>query len=247
MTAADRSALTESALTESAGSRTRRGYRAVGVAFYLLARARRRRVFHPSGALFTGQVKVTDDSLPVAPGTTVMRMSKGLGTPGGLPDIVGIAVRLPTRLARQWDILLTGPIRRVGPIALPSLAFGWTGNMMSSLQPYVWHGSTWWLRARISGSERHQPHGRLSTAALVSALREGDAKVVVEARRDRGEFVPLVVVTDLTPYIGPDVSFDPTANLPTAIALSPGWLSRLRTYAYAGSRAGRHATIDSRR
>lgn len=108
------------------------GVAAVGIR---LAHARHRRILHPAGRSFTGTLEVwgaagepTGSQLvdrPAAHPVTV-RISKGAGTPGGLPDLLGLAVRVhgPGPGSRQ-DLLLStaGTSRLSRHLPLPRWGF----------------------------------------------------------------------------------------------------------------------------
>ena len=94
--------------------------RAVETVFTVLARLRAARAFHPRGALFAGRVELDGPGSPTVAvlgggvHPALVRVSKGAGTPGRLPDLLGLAVRLT-----DWSPvlpLLKRDIRtRVGP------------------------------------------------------------------------------------------------------------------------------------
>ncbi len=67
--------------------------------FQWVAAARHRRVFHPGGVLARGSIErvaARDVGLPIESASDVLvRLSKGIGTPGALPDVIGLAFRLP--------------------------------------------------------------------------------------------------------------------------------------------------------
>src|SRR5215211_119030 len=115
---------------------------------------RHRRLFHPVGVLAYGSIErmaPPNEGLPIDSSDVVARVSKGLGTPGPLPDIIGLAVRIPPQpfAATPWDILLSsagsGMLTRM--IGLRP-ATSWSGQTLSSLMPLRYDGKTWWLRAR---------------------------------------------------------------------------------------------------
>ena len=63
------------------------------------AAARNRRLFHPVGVLAHGtleRVAAPQTGLPMASGEVIGRVSKAVGLPGGLPDIAGLAWRMPS-------------------------------------------------------------------------------------------------------------------------------------------------------
>jgi hypothetical protein len=75
------------------------------------AAMRHRRLFHPIGMLANGTIEriaATGEGLPMVPGEVVGRVSKGVGLPGALPDMAGVAWRMPPPLPPSipWDVLL---------------------------------------------------------------------------------------------------------------------------------------------
>ena len=72
---------------------------------------RRRRVFHPVGVIANGSLErlaSPGEGLPIESSDVVGRVSKGIGLPGGLPDIIGLAIKIPPQpfAATPWDILM---------------------------------------------------------------------------------------------------------------------------------------------
>src|SRR5436190_23127278 len=75
------------------------------------AAIRHGRLFHPTGVLANGTIEriaATGEGLPMVSGEVVGRVSKGVGLPGALPDIAGVAWRMPPPLppSTPWDVLL---------------------------------------------------------------------------------------------------------------------------------------------
>ena len=70
----------------------------VSAAIGALGAVRRARAFHPLGVALTGTWSAADDLLPplspARPWPVVVRISKGVGVPGRLPDVLGLAVRI---------------------------------------------------------------------------------------------------------------------------------------------------------
>lgn len=110
----------------------------------LIARGRRRRPLHPAGRSFTGELEVW--GLPAggcgidlvdtpARHPVTVRLSKGAGTPGGWPDVRGLAVRVPgQRPGQQVDLLLstTGRGRWSRHLPVPRWHFDtWYGSVTS--------------------------------------------------------------------------------------------------------------------
>ncbi|MDD7814067.1 phosphodiesterase [Mycobacterium sp. CSUR Q5927] len=211
------------------------------------AAARSRRVFHPTGVLATGfleRIAPADEGLPLASSEVVARISKGAGTPGPLPDAIGLALRALAAPHDYWDILLvsagSGAVgRAVGLRPVVS----WAGLTMTTLMPLGYRDSTWWLRARLSTPV----HGFGVALGSIGDQIERD-RVCFDLDQARGTagFRPLarLVLTGLDH--GEDVSFDPVVNTAPGVHLRPRWLAELRAQAYRGSRDGRDAPAASR-
>ncbi|MDP9398560.1 MAG: hypothetical protein M3P96_12410, partial [Actinomycetota bacterium] len=101
-----------------------RGLDAVSAAFAALARLRGARALHPRGIVLEGTLRLAGArcGVPIldAAGTlpVLARLSKGGGLPGRLPDVLGLAVRVPDAAGpgRPLDLLLStagarGPAR----------------------------------------------------------------------------------------------------------------------------------------
>ncbi|MFC9361018.1 hypothetical protein ACFTZB_31145 [Rhodococcus sp. NPDC057014] len=68
------------------------------------------RVFHPRGLVATGRMKLSTEWWTVESGTPiemVARLSRGAGTPTGVPDMLGLTIKIPLAVpGTQWDLLL---------------------------------------------------------------------------------------------------------------------------------------------
>jgi hypothetical protein len=205
-------------------------------------------VFHPTGVFAEGaieRVAPADAGLPVPPSARVVaRLSKALGTPGALPDIVGLALRIVPQQdsENQWDVLLasagSSPVgRAVGLRPVTS----WTGKSLTSLAPLRYRDVNWWLRARI----RTRVDGSgLSLEGVHRQLESGVLEVELDQAGTTSSFEPLARVTLtklLTAPADREVSFDPVLHTARGVTLYPGWLARLRAHAYDQSREGRNA------
>ena len=119
------------------------------------AAIRHRRLFHPTGVLANGTIEriaATGEGLPMVPAEVVGRVSKGVGLPGALPDIAGVAWRMPPPLppCTPWDVLLASTAGgALGRILLRPVT-SWSGATFSSLMPLGFRGGVWWLRARLA-------------------------------------------------------------------------------------------------
>jgi hypothetical protein len=207
------------------------------------AALRGRRFFHPVGVLAHGFIERTApaaDGLPLPSSRVVARVSKAAGTPGALPDFIGLAFRVapPLEGATPWDILLvsagSGVLARA--VALrPTVS--WTGQTLTSLMPLRYRGNVWWLRAQSTSAV--DGFG-LSLDSIRDAIEGGGIEFAIDQACGRGEFAPLARLR-LTGVLDdePDVSFDPVANTAPGLSLYPEWLADLRARAYRRSRDGR--------
>ncbi|MDU0292560.1 hypothetical protein [Saccharothrix longispora] len=201
----------------------------VASAFRAVARARGgARAFHPRGRWCAGTLTATfDPALPLPEGATevAVRLSKGAGTPGGLPDVLGMAFRLPG----PWDVLLSTSSARV----VPRPARTWSSARYGSVTPFRSNGRAVWLAAVPEPGQTRAA----DLDAMPDALRFG-----LEVS---GPWRPVgtLVVRPSTEAVGPP-AFDPVHNLPAGVDLAPAVLARLRDWAYQGSRSGRGALIE---
>jgi hypothetical protein len=212
--------------------------RTFGWPFRIGAALRHARVFHPNGFLADGRIERLADpalGLPVESGPVRVRLSKGIGTPGGLPDVGGIAIRLLQ--PERWDILLAtsgnNPVARCA--VLPTAS--WARARFSTLMPLAYRGRSWWLQAELAASSRN-----FSLASLEAEITE--RPLVMHLRQAVGTegFTDLATV-QLDTVVSTDDNeappFDPILNTPDDVALQPRWLRVLRESAYDNSRRGR--------
>jgi len=103
--------------------------RAADAAFGAVARLRRGRAVHTRGALFAARVELHDAASPTVaalggPGVhpALARLSKNAGTPGGLPDMLGVAFRLTDLPEGPVDLLYAtvGRHRATGALLAPT-------------------------------------------------------------------------------------------------------------------------------
>jgi hypothetical protein len=197
-------------------------------------------VFHPDGVLCAGtlrRVASETDGLPIADGEVVGRISKGVGTPGAVPDFAGLAWRThePGR-AQPWDILMVSTTARV--VLRP--ATSWSAAEVSTLMPFGYRGEVFWLRARMT-SPNSLPGVGLD---VVRQRLQADTIVFdVEQAQGRNPFRRLAVLEfdrELeSPWPPEDVAFDPAVNIGSEVSLLPQWLTAIRRRAYRSSRQGR--------
>ncbi|KHO18083.1 hypothetical protein [Mycolicibacterium setense] len=205
------------------------------------AAVRHRRLFHPSGVLARGTLErtaPTSRGLPLYSCDVVGRLSKGVGTPDSVPDIAGLAWRMPPQLSgTPWDVLLASTLAGNRFVLWP--ANSWTGITFSSVMPLRFDGALWWLRARLT---TEFDGGGLSLDSVNSQLERGGIQFDIEQSPATGEFEPLARLSlrQKLPH-GRDVSFDPALHEADGVRLVPNWLADVRRSAYHSSRVGRDA------
>lgn len=205
---------------------------------------RGKRFFHPLGVVAKGslqRIARDGEGLPIPTSDVVARFSKATGTPGGLPDFMGLALRVDCGTG-PWDILLvsagSGVVTRA--VALRPVT-SWSGHDMTTLMPLSYDGKKWWLRARI---DTGLDGAGLSLDDIEQRIQNGGVDVTLDQACGSSDFrelgsLSLTKVVELPP--GQDVSFDPVLNTAPGVKLFPGWLADLRASAYARSRGGREA------
>ncbi|WP_426245575.1 hypothetical protein [Nocardioides sp. LHG3406-4] len=204
--------------------------------YWLGSRLRRARMFHPRGIAFAARLHLTGEGpLPTGEHACLVRLSKALGTPGDLPDILGVGLRLEVDgepvdvLAATcagfdgWRRLVLWPVASWSTARLSSL-MAWESEdgaraqvLMETADPglpspdvrALAHRLPVRLRVRVVGR-----HGDLQTGALV-----------VEG-----------------PRVQP-VDFDPVLHHPRGWRLVPDWLASARASAYDASRNARPDTV----
>jgi hypothetical protein len=217
--------------------------RVVGVALGALARLRHGKPMHPRGAVFAAvldrQGSVHEAwGVPwldaVASEAAVVRLSRGAGLPAPLPDLLGLAIRLPSVGSAPVDLLLTttgrGPLGRL----LPALRRD-TAAVHSSIMGYRSDAGT--LRIAALPEDDAVPSEAAPLAAAVA--REG-LSFTLAAARGRGPWVPfgrLVLGAPAEP-LDPDVRFDAVLNPPPGL-VPDGPMARFRAPAYARARRAR--------
>jgi hypothetical protein len=186
--------------------------------FRVLAKARHARALHPRGVQMTGELSGTPP-FPAQAGVTV-RLSKGAGTGEGKPDVLGVALRVPTETG-DWDLLLSSTGTGQRTRLLPKFVRRWRDARLGTLAPYRYSGELLWFMA-------------------VPDENEPPTRFTIHASGRDAEWRQVAQVT-LHPHDSTDtpVAFDPVLNRPPEMELAPRWLALLREQAYEGSRRGR--------
>ncbi|WP_280472135.1 phosphodiesterase [Nocardia cyriacigeorgica] len=210
-------------------------------AFEAGARVRHGRVFHPRGVRLSGRFHAEDEYVSLfgqGERAVIARLSKGIGTPAGLPDVLGLAFRVLDRDDHPWDFVLATTGRGgLGRLAITP-ARGWASARYGSLLPYRFgESSLTWVYAE---PDANQP-ATAALDALAEHLREHTLgfEITVQGigtpRRTAGELTlhpaePEDYRTDF---------FDPMLNHPAEVTLAPDLVTKFRERAYIGSRRGR--------
>jgi hypothetical protein len=220
----------------------------LAAAFRDVAGLRRARAFHPRGLVLAGEWTTGQASrLPLDAGIrpVIARISKGAGTPGGAPDILGLAVRIPTEngLTQSWDIALSssgsGALSRMVPIP----ARRWDKVRYGSIVPYRYGNRQMLLLAIPEGSQPSEP---ASLELLERWVRNRPLRFVIHTGvygDGWQEAATLTLHTVLPDAEADRLAFDPMRNCPPTLRMSPRWFSRMRERAYQGSRAGRASPV----
>jgi hypothetical protein len=196
--------------------------------FRRLSSRRGRRIFHPQGAAYAARFTATGRGGAAAEifvdgfaHDALVRLSRGLGLTPPLPDVFGLALRLPDVYGPggHQDFLLASSGEGVASRRLLRPTFGARTGMYSSLLPY-----------EVGG-------GRL----LVGARRAGEAAdafdLLVARPRGRWRLAARLTLTDrLDDAVARELRFDPWNS---GGGLVPaGVVNRMRGAAYRGSRRG---------
>lgn len=147
----------------------------------------------------------------------LVRISRAVGLPGPLPDIHGLAVRVPLAGGDPGDLLLatTGRGRVTRFVLTPSRTPG--GRPMTTLLPYRTPTGAVLLGAQVVDDR----HVTLSCAGWSGAWRRFGELTL--APGDVGD---------------PEIDFDPVRHQVPGLEV-PGWVSRLRAPAYRQARRSR--------
>lgn len=212
----------------------------VETSFRMLARARRARAFHPRGVELTGHLELDSPGSPTlaALGTgtwpVVARASKGVGTPGGWPDVRGLAIGIEHEAGRV-DLLLTTVDDLLGVVLAPTRR--WATRPYGTLTPYRAQGRWVFLRLRVE--DRRRPDGGDLTG-LAEAVAEAPMTASLQERTWAGRWSTIGRLTLTATAPGSRTVFDPVAHQHPRLR-HPDVLGVVRARAYRGSRQGRGA------
>jgi hypothetical protein len=237
--------------TPPTSRRAARAATAVERAAAALTRLRRGRLLHPAGRSFTGEVLIWGTPGPPTgvrllddPGRyrATVRFSKGVPTPGGWPDVLGLAVRVHTEAGPRFDLLVSssGAAPLLRNVPLPRRRF--TGTY-STIMCYRVGRRRLWLAALADPDSVDL--GR-SLADLAAATRAEAPRVVLAVASAVGPWRPVGQVSvgdQLSAREDAALAFDPIGNLPPELRAA-GPLTWLRDQTYRGSRRARGATVS---
>ncbi|WP_433126735.1 phosphodiesterase [Micromonospora sp. CA-240977] len=217
-----------------------------------LGRLRHGRLLHPAGRSFVGEVMIwgtpgppTGVGLLDDPGRyrATVRLSKGTPTPGGWPDVLGVALRLHRDTGRPFDLLVSssGAAPLLRNLPLPRRCF--TGTY-STIVGYRVGARRLWL-ATLADPDSVCLGRSLSTVA--AAARTDTPRLVLAVASAVGPWRPVGQVAIGAPLNAEEdaaLAFDPVRNLPPELRAA-GPLAWLREHTYRGSRRARGATAQS--
>ncbi|SCL12913.1 hypothetical protein GA0074694_0066 [Micromonospora inyonensis] len=219
-----------------------------------LARWRGARLLHPAGRTFSGKVTIGGAVAPVSgvalldrPGRypATIRFSRGVPTPAGWPDVLGLAVRIHLGADRQpFDLLVsssgTAPVLRQLPLPRRRVVGGY-----STIMPYRSGRGRLWLGVLPDRSAVDLGRGLDEVAA---ATRRDTPRLVLAVASAVGPWRPFGVVCVDEPLdcaTDAALAFDPVGNLPAGLWAAAGPVARLRDRTYRGSRRARGASARS--
>ena len=217
--------------------------RAVAVPLGALARRRRGKPMHPRGAVLDAVLERAGGpagwGVPWLAGSgeqvALVRLSRGAGLPAPLPDLLGLAVRLPgTGTEGPVDLLMSSTGRGRLTRWVPALRQDAVA-VYSSIMGYRSDAGT--LRLAALPEDDAVPSEPAPLAAAVA--REG-LSFTLAAACGRGPWVPfgrLVLGAPAEP-LDPDVRFDAVLNPPPGL-VPDGPMARFRAPAYARARRAR--------
>ena len=225
--------------------------RLTGVLFKWMSRLRGAKAAHPAGTVYEAVLHV-DGGAHVPPTATllatpaehraVVRFSRSLGLPPRMPDLFGIAIRLPDvhGWGRHQDLLMVTSVDApllhhiFIPVVDPQQA------PYSCSLPYRAGGERFLLGVQPLAASPRLP-GRTVDERLERAAATGKLRFAVSTAPLAGRFAPfgqLRVGKRLADEAN-GIRFNPWN---TGGGLEPaGALNRLRAYAYPASQAGWHA------
>ena len=219
--------------------------RLVAMPFGALAARRRGKPIHPRGGVFDAVLErhgmpVGDHPWGVpwfderATDRAVVRLSRGAGLPALLPDLLGLALRVPQPGAEPIDVLLStagrGPLTRQVPFLRRDAA-----AVYSSIMAYRSDAGVVWIAALPEADGVPSEPG-----PLADEVERVGLVFTMAASRGRGAWRPFgrLMLSGPAAPLDPDVRFDAVLHPPPGL-VADGPMARFRAPAYAAARAAR--------
>ena len=204
--------------------------------FRTMARLRQAPAVHPSAVTFAARLIVSHQTPLIGQGNylATVKLSKGAGTPGRWPDVLGLGLRFHPLNAGPCDVLFSSAGDGRWTRWLPVPAADWSGARYGTLAPYESAGRWWWLRLTPSGP----PVGHASIHALGHSSPPSFA-LHISGGTAAWHQVGRLELDERLDDTG--LVLDPVLNHPPGALPAPNWLRELRKLAYSGSRRGRDA------
>jgi hypothetical protein len=217
-----------------------------------LSALRGKRIFHPHGIAYDAELVVHGDRPPTGAPIldeagrlpAIVRCSRGAGLPEGLPDTLGIAIRLcdvhGPGLHQDFLLNASADLPVLQNLILPAWD-GFFGQSFSSVLPYRIGGNLRLVGALPAAAERRRGRGSMPELQELVARGEAawDLALAAEGGRWQRPFARLYLGRELSPELAEDLRFNPWH---TGGGIRPaGPLQGLRQAAYKGSQAGRDA------
>jgi hypothetical protein len=221
---------------------------AAGV-FAALAKLRRARGVHPHGIGFDGVLTLeAGPGLDLMPGLgpprsvpAVLRLSRSFGFPRPLPDLLGVAVKLPDLHGpgRDQDFLLVSALD--GPVSkyIPKPAPRYSWRAYSSLLPYRSNGRI--VLPGALGASPAAATGQDEMTGAIHAAQHGELLFALAVAPALGRFAPLGELRAHRQLAQPTVQalrFNPFHTAENIIPAA-GPLNGMRRAAYAASQRTR--------
>jgi hypothetical protein len=210
-----------------------------------LARSRHRRSLHPAGRSFGGTLEVYGLAAPVGAGLidrpsrhrVTIRLSKGIGTRGSRPDVLGVAIRIHDD---GPDLLLSTMGSGRASRHVPALRRGFDVGYGSITSYRTGSGTKVYLSA-VPDPDRH-PLGP-TLESVVGAGRNNGAGMLLSVDTDGSPrvFGRVTFGTVLAPAEDADLTFDPVRRASAELHPS-GTVHGIRAFAYRLSQRWRGAT-----
>jgi hypothetical protein len=216
--------------------------RLVAVPVAALTRVRGAKPMHPRGTLFTAVLERSGADLGVpwldeaGRDDVLVRLSRGAGLPPALPDLLGLALRVPGE--RPVDLLLSSTGRGRWTRRVPVLRRD-AATTYGSIMAYRGAGGPVRLAADPAGGPLPSDRDGLAAAAP-------GRLVTLSAAIGPGPWQPFGTVTLGAASVPPDpeLPFDAVLHAPPGL-VADGPLARFRRPAYAAARAARGADLEA--